>query len=373
MTVPQEFSALLGPGEPAPWFKACALSGNPDYAFDTTAGRPVLLLFFGVARQANAAAALEVVARNRALFDDSACCFFGVTVDPADAAEGLIRQQIPGIRFFLDYDRAVSRLYGAASAEGERYRPHWLLLDRALRVVGQFAIDSGEEALGALTRLLQAQPDQQAPVLIADGVFEPEFCRRLIEYRHRHGDEESGFMRDVDGKTRLLTDPNHKIRRDCDIGDPELRREIQFRFHQRLKPLVQRAFQFEATRMERYIIGCYDAETGGHFRPHRDNTTAGTAHRRFAVTLNLNAEEYEGGELRFPEFGRRTYRAPTGGVVVFSCSLLHEATKVTRGTRYAFLPFLYDDAAAELRERNNPHLGAEVGQYRAHPKREDVE
>jgi predicted 2-oxoglutarate/Fe(II)-dependent dioxygenase YbiX len=38
--------------------------------------------------------------------------------------------------------------------------------------------------------------------------------------------------------------------------------------------------------------------------------------------------------------------------VVFSCSLLHEATPVTRGTRYVFLPFLYDDAAAKVREQN---------------------
>jgi predicted 2-oxoglutarate/Fe(II)-dependent dioxygenase YbiX len=61
-------------------------------------------------------------------------------------------------------------------------------------------------------------------------------------------------------------------------------------------------------------------------------------HRRFAVTINLNAEDYEGGDLRLPEFDRRTYRAPTGGAVVFSCSLLHEATPVTKGTRYWSAP-----------------------------------
>ena len=90
----------------------------------------------------------------------------------------------------------------------------------------------------------------------------------------------------------------------------------------------------------------------GHFRPHRDNTTFGTAHRRFAVTINLNAEEYEGGNLCFPEFGQRTYRAPTGGAIVFSCSLLHEALPVTSGKRYAFLPFLYDEAGKKIRDAN---------------------
>ncbi len=37
---------------------------------------------------------------------------------------------------------------------------------------------------------------------------------------------------------------------------------------------------------------------------------------------------------------------------MFSCSLLHEATPVTRGTRYAFLPFLYDDEGARIRQEN---------------------
>ena len=52
----------------------------------------------------------------------------------------------------------------------------------------------------------------------------------------------------------------------------------------------------------------------------------------------------------------RTYRPPTGGAVVFSCSLLHEATPVTKGLRYATLPFLYDEAAAEIREANKHTL-----------------
>ena len=82
------------------------------------------------------------------------------------------------------------------------------------------------------------------------------------------------------------------------------------------------------------------------------------------MTVNLNAGEYEGGDLVFPEYGRVTYRAPTGGAVVFSCSLLHEARPVTQGRRYAFLPFLYDEAAARQREANNPYLEGEAS-YRA--------
>jgi predicted 2-oxoglutarate/Fe(II)-dependent dioxygenase YbiX len=69
--------------------------------------------------------------------------------------------------------------------------------------------------------------------------------------------------------------------------------------------------------------------------------------------------------LSFPEFGPRRYRAPTGGAVVFSCSLLHQVDPVTRGRRHAFLPFLYDEEAARLREANNAFLGGGVGAYSA--------
>jgi predicted 2-oxoglutarate/Fe(II)-dependent dioxygenase YbiX len=109
-------------------------------------------------------------------------------------------------------------------------------------------------------------------------------------------------------------------------------------------------------------VSCYASEDGGHFRPHRDNTTRGTSHRRFAVSINLNSE-FEGGEVGFPEYGPRTYKAPAGGAVVFSCSLLHSVSRVTAGRRLAFLPFIYDDEAARIREANNAHLGDNVGAY----------
>ncbi len=80
--------------------------------------------------------------------------------------------------------------------------------------------------------------------------------------------------------------------------------------------------------------------------------------RQFAVSLFLNSGEYKGGFLRFPEFGPALYGAPSGGAVVFSCSLLHEATPVTRGRRYMFLPIAYDEAAHLVREQNRKYLDA---------------
>ncbi|MDX6751513.1 2OG-Fe(II) oxygenase [Geminicoccaceae bacterium 1502E] len=355
------FGSLAGltPGDPAPWFTG-RTGSNPRYVFASAAGRWVVLCFLGSAAEPAAAAALRAVAARRRLFDDERACFFGVSADPEDEAQGRLRQSVPGIRYFFDRDGAIGRLYGAVR-EGEPFRPLWLVLDPMLRVVAVLPLAQAEAAL----RLVEALPppaahagvEQVAPVLILPRVLEPALCRHLIGLYERHGGRESGFMREIEGRTVLVSDPAHKRRADHAIEDAATRRALRERIVRRLLPEIHKAFQFQATRMERYIVSCYDSAEGGHFRPHRDNTTKGTAHRRFAVSINLNAEEYEGGDLRFPEFGPRCYRPPTGGAVVFSCSLLHEATPVSVGRRYAFLPFLYDEAGARQREAGRASLG----------------
>jgi len=203
-----------------------------------------------------------------------------------------------------------------------------------------------------------------APVLVAPDIFEPEFCRALMAYYETRGGEDSGFMREVDGRTVGQIDHDFKRRHDCSIDEEALRQACAERVGRRLAPQVRRAFQFNPTRMERYIVSCYDGKDRGRFRAHRDNTTRGTAHRRFAVSLFLNGD-YSGGELIFPEYGRRRYSAPQGGAVVFSCSMLHEALPVLEGRRFMFLPFLYDEPAARIREQNAQFLEDSKQGYKA--------
>ena len=352
---------VLQPGEPAPWFVARCTS-NERYHFDTVGGRYVVLCFLGSAREAYARALVAGFEAHRGHFDDLRACFFGISIDPADEREGRLKEKLPGYRHIWDFKRGVSAAYGAITPEG-RYLPCSFLLDPALRVIAIVPIDAKqppEHHVAAMMRLLSEQPPvapealagPAAPVLVVPRVFEPEFCRELVAYYESNQADESGFMREQDGKTVLALDAQFKRRRDCAVRDERLRVECRTRLVNRLKPEIHKAFQFDATYAERYIVSCYSGTEGGFFKAHRDNTTKGTAHRRFAVTLNLNTGEYEGGGLRFPEFGQQTYVAPLGGAVVFSCSLLHEALPVTRGLRYAFLPFLYDEAGAKLREEN---------------------
>lgn len=361
--------------ESAPLFVAES-SNNPRFNFSTVGGRYIMLTFYGSAADPGMQKVLADAAAATDIFNDQQACFFGVSIDPDDRDLQRVHPQNVGYRFFWDFDQAISRKYGVIEGEpgpdgAVDFKPVSILIDPMMRIMGHQPIDNPEthiaqmvEFLGRLPKISDPVAAQaHAPALIIPRVFEPEFCKHLIALYDKNGGEDSGFMRDVGGKTVGMVDYSHKRRRDYQITDDELQKAAQHRIRRRLVPEIQKAFQFEVTRMERYIVACYDAGEGGYFRPHRDNTTKGTAHRRFAATINLNAEDYDGGYLRFPEYGPQLFKPPTGGAAVFSCSMLHEALPVTKGTRYVFLPFLYDEAAAAIREDNNEFLSDNIGSY----------
>jgi predicted 2-oxoglutarate/Fe(II)-dependent dioxygenase YbiX len=224
-----------------------------------------------------------------------------------------------------------------------------MLLDPSLRVLGQAPIGDDAKVFKALQGLPlpgdHAGAPLVAPVLIAPRVFDADLCERLIALHAATGGTFTGVMRDVGERTVAVMD-EFKKRRDVLVTAPELRAEIHEALVRRLFPQIRHAFQFQVTEIERYLVSCYDAAEGGVFRAHRDNITRETANRKFACSINLNGD-FEGGDLRFPEFGPAIYRPPVGGAVVFSCGLLHEATSMVRGRRYAFLPFFYDEDGAQ--------------------------
>ncbi|MBS0362305.1 MAG: redoxin domain-containing protein [Proteobacteria bacterium] len=347
-------------GEPAPFF-AAATDGVDRYSLDVVAGRWIVLMFFGTAGQAATAEGLVEALQRRDLFNGRDAAFFGVSVDPADRGQRGLANADPGVRFFWDFDLAVSKLYGIADAAN--LQPCLFLIDPAFRIAMSAPIEATGVVLDRLAEELAAAPaaagGQHAPVLTLPRIFEPELCAALVEFYRLGGATVSGFAKDVGGQTVQQIDPFLKRRSDVFIEDAELLDALRMRLETRLFPMVKRALGWQPQHIERYLICRYGAEEEGFFSRHRDDVTAGTAHRRFAVSLNLN-DGYEGGDLCFPEFGPRLYRPPLGGATVFACGLLHEATPVTRGERFVFVPFLYDDEGARLRQKNLARVAVDL-------------
>lgn len=224
-------------------------------------------------------------------------------------------------------------------------------LDANFRIIERIDVaDDGRDLLRRLEHVYDAvltEParllQQPAPVLMIPRVFEPLLCRQLIKEFDADGGEQSGVSYVENGKTVWKSDPAVKQRRDYYPKDPAVLEEIKALIGRRVLPEIHKAFQYKVTRHEPFKMVCYEADPGGYFRPHRDNDSRPYAHRRFAMTINLNTGDYTGGALRFPEYGPHEYLAEQGGAIVFSCSLLHEACDVTSGRRYALLGFFFGE------------------------------
>lgn len=353
--------AQLSPGDPFPTFgQRC--SGLPSFQPDTMAGRYLVFCVFGTSASPGAGRALEGLRQYRDRFDDTRMAFFGVSADPTDEAENRVTDSLPGVRFMWDIDCKVGRLLGAVpldflacdSPSSKVTRPLWMIVDPSLHVLAVIPFKTDGSDPADVFEMLDRLPHPSrfsgfeipAPVLVLPNVFDAGLCRHLVSLYDESGGGESGVMRNNIG----VLDRTFKSRKDYTIQDQKLIAHLQNHLSRKVLPEIEKLFSMKITRMERHMVGCYSAEDGGHFRPHRDNNSEITAHRRFAVSINLNSD-FEGGEVSFPEYNPRGIKAPPGWAVVFPCAALHMVSRVTRGRRYAFLPFVYDEAGAAIRNR----------------------
>jgi predicted 2-oxoglutarate/Fe(II)-dependent dioxygenase YbiX len=181
-------------------------------------------------------------------------------------------------------------------------------------------------------------PGTGGQLLLIRDVFTPADCSDLVRLFEIDGGTASG-MPGRDG-TPAVVDRRYKARRDLTISGSALSGALRDRVVERVLPPVAQVFGFRATGFEAFKLARYD-EGSGWFRPHRDNDEPASAHRRVALTVNLDTGAYEGGGLAFPELGREPVDPPLGSALAFDAALLHEVRPVTRGSRHVLLTFLW--------------------------------
>ena len=315
----------------------------PDLVFDTgtaawrlaeaACGRPVLLLDGRAPTLENNAATAQPLA------DARAAAVFVAWIAPPGSPPGSGTPPHDLVTPAPDTRGLAQGLF----PESDAGRPLALALDSNHRLV---AATGDAAALKDLVQVLTALRTQAptgliqaaAPVLFVPEVFEPAFCAALIQHFEENEPTDSA-MPQADG-TAGAVDPTAKVRKDVTLKDDALGQAVTARLARRLLPEIARSLGYRATRFERPKLVRYDATSGGHFGVHRDNPSPATAHRRFAVSLNLNAD-FEGGHLIFPEYDARAYAPPAGGALVFACALAHGVAPVRAGQRYALVTFLY--------------------------------
>ncbi|MBM3510084.1 MAG: hypothetical protein FJX61_08110 [Alphaproteobacteria bacterium] len=336
-------AALIEPGDIAPGFRLPSATGaSVDLDDPAIAGRFALLVF---GTGAELAATMQALALHRGALDRARAALFAIGGTGAGDS---------GVPTLEDRDGAVGRSYGVNAANGMAVIA--IAPNRHVLAAGQ----GGKEELASLvTRVAGAiaawapaftphpQDAIHAPVLVVPDVLSSDECQRLIAVFRLEGNEflEPGHgeqQRSVDYKMRI-PEYGRGDRIDHWVMNPATNAWIDRRLRERLFPEIRKAFHFPVTRREFYRIGCYEGARGGELHGHRDNTEPHVAHRRFAMSINLNTEAFAGGELVYPEFGGQRYRPASGAAIVFSSSLLHEVLEVTSGRRFVLLAFLFGE------------------------------
>ena len=341
--------ARLSPGQRGPDFLLPNPEGKFGRFYDRFRGNLVALFFYPSNGDQGALRELLGFVEQAAAFEATGARVVAVTLDSAESNAALVAEHGIGFTLFSDPKGAITRGYGAEDGAGACTT---YVLDRNQRVLAAFhgGQDHAARALAYFEREVPALDSgkivtTQAPVLLIPNVADAALCVRTI--RAWEADHDEGAVRRraraaeeaaSDNRTRVV-DYDVKKRLDHRPGDG-LNQALTEAVIGRIGPEVYKAFQFQVVAVERFCIAAYEAGRGDYFRAHRDNTTEQTKNRRFAVTLNLN-DSYEGGGVKFAEFGEDIYCTPTGGALVFSCSLLHEAIPVTRDTRFAALTFMF--------------------------------
>lgn len=82
-------------------------------------------------------------------------------------------------------------------------------------------------------------------------------------------------------------------------------------------------------------------KVGSFFGKHKDNNFESIKHRKQSVVIQLSQEsDYEGGDLII---GNKVANKTIGNTIVFDSGLIHEVTKLTKGTRYSFIGWVTEN------------------------------
>jgi predicted 2-oxoglutarate/Fe(II)-dependent dioxygenase YbiX len=336
--------AGLTPGDRIPDFARPGPEGKPFLFYDVYYGQPIALFVCGRVTDAGTRAELAALDWDDAGWRQVTRVVL-VQATPAECA-ALTAELKPSFTLVADDGALTAHLAGATTGPMTAF-----VLDENLRVSVRLQRDADAGAfVRTLAGIYAARPTpqpqllrRQAPVLFIPEVFDKACCDGLIALFEETGGAPSGTAYVHGDKADWKPDPAVKMRRDIYLEDGPWLERVKDALVRRVLPEIQRCFNFQVTQHEVFKVIRYD-EGAGYFRPHRDNESRDTQHRRFAMTLNLNTGDYEGGALRFPEFGPDLYVPERGGAVIFSCSLLHEVTPVTRGRRYGLLGFFFGEA-----------------------------
>ncbi|MEN7343344.1 MAG: 2OG-Fe(II) oxygenase [Pseudomonadota bacterium] len=326
---------------------------------DHLSGKPLLILLLNTRDATRINAWLETLSDlDTSLREQNFYVIVITTNSDADSNARLCRDK--GLHWPMPSD-ATGRVFAGLGIHKDRGQSDRLLLVSPFRQILTWW-DEPEQHAETIREAMQMMTDNtqpkdrlmppHAPILAVPNVLTPSECASMIEAFENN----STFTvrppkpEELRGDFKIpVYEHNRQDRVDCIIRDQRMLQFLDERIFGRVVPMVKKAFAFDVTRREDLHIARYVGERGGNQMGHRDNVSAPTAHRRFALSMNLN-DDYEGGDVVFQEFDDRGYKSPAGTAVIFSSSLLHEVRETTSGTRYTLISHFFNEQSIQQRQ-----------------------
>ena len=151
------------------------------------------------------------------------------------------------------------------------------------------------------------------------------------------------------GRVGNRVNPKQKIRKDLFIEKKDLLEYIDNTFYNKLYENINENFS-DIKYREKWKIGYYDEIDSGFYNLHTD-TAGDTKYRNISSVIMLsNANDYEGGELYFPDLNK-TFKLDKGDIIVFDSTLLHGVRPITKGKRHVLISFFFDDNGMKIKEK----------------------
>jgi predicted 2-oxoglutarate/Fe(II)-dependent dioxygenase YbiX/peroxiredoxin len=336
----------LRPGDRVPDFALPGLDGKMRKFIWSFTGQPVVLVLTDDLKTLDADQFSKLVVRCRAASVPVVvlCANASATAAPVWAGLGAAEALL-----MCDPERKIVApllaQVGMGLGPSGGLRSRVIVLDPNQRIAATFdsrPLLSAADAIAALADGVRSNcgADQvvatpMAPVLVLPRVFEPEFCTQVIRLWEKGDHKDSG----VSSRYGNVGVEELKRTEDYMVREPMMQKAISDRLAYRIGPELVKGFAFDRQfAFDAHVVLSYSAEGGHFFSAHRDNGAPSTADRAFAVSLNLN-DDYDGGELVFPEYAGVKVKPPSGAAAVFSCSVLHQALPVARGRRFVLTTF----------------------------------
>ena len=336
------------PGDRVPDFALPGLDGKLRKFIWSFTGSPVALVVADDLKTLDAEQFATLAARCK----DAATTLVVVAGTPVAAAAApwtKLGGDTEGRLLLCDPDRRLVPVLlspgGIGFGQAGALRTRVIAIDPNQRVAATFdtrALLAAAEGIGALADSVRSNGGAElviatpmAPVMVLPRVFEPDFCAQVIRLWEKGDHQDTG----VSSRYGNVGVAELKRTEDYMVTEPMMQKAISDRLAYRIGPELTKVFAFDRQfTFDAHVILSYSAEGNHFFSAHRDNGAPTTIDRAFAVSLNLN-DDFEGGELVFPEYAGVKVSPPTGAAAIFSCSVLHQALPVTRGRRFVLTTF----------------------------------